>query len=114
MKGLKISRIGDLNPQLVIEVQSFDSSGRFVISLANSDNYLTDILHGVPSEFTLGSGKVLFFKYFNYFQSDLTIRVTRESGFANLGYLVCLDNEFEKCIEEAEASDFKNFYLSGA
>jgi hypothetical protein len=67
MKNLKISRMGDLNPQLVIEVQSLDSSGRFVLSLANSDNYLTDILHGVPSEFTLGAGKVLYFKYFNYF-----------------------------------------------
>ena len=109
-----MSRTADLNPQLVIEVSAYGSSGRYVLTLENSEDYLVDILHGIPVEFTIPANKVVYFRYFNYFQSDLTIRVTRETGFGYLAYAVCDSTIFEECLESLTEDDYESFYLSGS
>ena len=96
MKKYKIN--SENNPTLVIEICSFTSSGKFVFSIHNSKDNVRDILHGVPAEFIAKQNEKIYYYFFNYFNSKIQIRVSREIGFGQLSFISCDDPDPDNCI----------------
>ena len=50
-------------------------------------------MHGVPSIFDLKVGEKIIFKYYNYYDSDLKFKLTREYGYADISITTCENNQ---------------------
>ena len=57
-------------------------------------------MHGIPSIFDLKVGEKIIFKYYNYYDSDLKFKLTREYGYADISITTCENNqEVEFCLD---------------
>ncbi|EGR29732.1 hypothetical protein IMG5_149750 [Ichthyophthirius multifiliis] len=115
------------NPVLIIEVGCIsDSAGKFVLIAMQGKNPVLDLMHGLPQEIFVYSNYKRYFKYFHFSDSDFTVKLQREIGYADLGIRVCKNaknskiTSFEKCLKNTNeqtiqytaGESFSNIHVS--
>lgn len=99
MKSNGITKSKDGGVVMVIDVFSIMGSGKFVLTTFTSDSKFVDLLHGMPQEVHLARNRGILLKYFNYFKSAFKVKVTRETGWADLQISTCKTDDIDACLE---------------